>query len=242
MTQKHIIVAIGRTGMGKSTFGNCLGCNFQASNSGESVTKTPSFQASSDRKYIYLDTPGFSDTSSGEENSDLAHQRRILQAFQQSGYDTVHTVLWFCHSTPRVEQAVQWEAKFIQSLGEENPGDKNIWKNVIIVIKEGNKSEGPAKAAEKFSRGVKPTVKGLYLLDHDEEKKELFMPLDFGKRIQSGYLRNSEVPSWIDSVIKEGKHSENPIKVIFIRRFNGIFEKTFDSLITSQFIYNRSAF
>ncbi|RUS12933.1 hypothetical protein BC937DRAFT_86658 [Endogone sp. FLAS-F59071] len=218
MTQKHVIVAIGRTGIGKSTFGNCLGCCFKASNSRGSVTKTPSFQVSSDKKYLYLDTPGFLDTDNSEECSDLEHQRRILKAFQESGQDSVHTVLWFSPITDRSDKTLQWEAKFIQSLGDADTGGKSIWNNVIIIIKKGNDGDGGGAVGEAamHSGGVEPTVKGLNLFNHNTQEGHFSMTLNSEMRIKEGYLKDGEVSSWIDSLVKDGGTLKIPSSSIYL--------------------------
>ncbi|CAH1759408.1 14894_t:CDS:2 [Entrophospora sp. SA101] len=150
MENKKCILAIGRTGNGKSFTAKIFGANDAiVSDGADSCTKGTMLYTCGDNGFLYIDTQGFDD-SEGVKGGDAQTALSILKTMNENGITKLHTILWFVVPETRKLGSLTRQAKFIQSLAQYYDG--NVWDNVIIVMKGDTLSESPIKAAEEASK------------------------------------------------------------------------------------------
>src|SRR2546423_12912177 len=105
------ILAIGATGLGKTTMANILCDEVVDGSSGtESATKKTCMYVTDEFRYI--DTRGF-DCSLGTTNDEVFHN--MMRYFQRHGENNifnVDTILWFCSENERMTDRLQREANY----------------------------------------------------------------------------------------------------------------------------------
>ncbi|CAB4437471.1 unnamed protein product [Rhizophagus irregularis] len=133
---KKTILAIGTTGLGKTTMARLL-CEIdvEGSNGIESGTEKAIIYETDE--FFYIDTCGFGD-SFGTTNEEIFHD--IMRLFQKHGKNNIFnidTILWFCPESVREMDPLKHEANFIQRFVEYTDGYKpiDLWKNVLIITK-----------------------------------------------------------------------------------------------------------
>lgn len=189
-------LAIGSTGLGKSTFGQLL-CNVPtivSSGTSSTICEATLYENNSFR---YIDTPGFND-SGGTTDEETFHQiLRLLQEHSENGVFEVHKILWFCAENERKAANLQNEAKFIQRLVEyvEEVGSANLWKNVIIITKGNFPEEGLANGPKSAAYDAMRTSMTKNNRTNVEDKDEFIVEDEF--IIEGGEQIVDHFPCWI---------------------------------------------
>ncbi|CAG8503900.1 12209_t:CDS:2 [Dentiscutata erythropus] len=148
LVHSQCIIAIGKTGTGKSFTGNVFGARgVKVENSSRSGTKEVTIYDIEDGNF-YVDTPGFDD--SDESKNDDETTRLIFRALLDKGIDHITTILWFVMTDIRATASFKREARFIESLARDHDG--NIWDNTIIVTKGEKIENGPREAAKEVAK------------------------------------------------------------------------------------------
>ncbi|CAG8537100.1 1109_t:CDS:2 [Dentiscutata heterogama] len=146
--RQQCIIAIGKTGNGKSFTGTIFGAqDAKVGNSSSSQTTKVTVYDIGDSNF-YVDTPGFDD--SDETKSDYDTARLIFRTLLDKEVHNITTILWFVSTGIKATASFKREAKFIESLARDHDG--NVWDNTIIVTKGDKIASGPREAAKEIAK------------------------------------------------------------------------------------------
>ncbi|CAG8542778.1 6235_t:CDS:2 [Diversispora eburnea] len=223
------ILAIGKTGNGKSFTGNIFGAKTEVSDSTKSVTNEVAVHDCGNN-CRYVDTPGFDDSNEGKDDAETA--RVILRTMQNKGITNLTTILWFVVPDIRALGSFHRQARFIDTLAQYYDG--NVWNNVIIVHKGQSILKGPYDAAKEIAQKcyklkhgkfpdndddlLKKTSNFAILLFESEEVSNLIRMGNFtsDELNSNGIFKESEperILAVYESLMKE--HLEHPIPLEF---------------------------
>jgi len=138
-----VIIAIGSTGLGKSTLikSYCKSESIKTSSSALSCTKDSHlFKEFDDRtgsaKRIWLDTMGAEDSEKKMKDEDiLSGVMQMLINYVPNDVQLRLKMLWFVKSEIRKTGPLQTQANFIKHIADGSGG--NAWNSTIIVLKKG---------------------------------------------------------------------------------------------------------
>ncbi|RIB15034.1 hypothetical protein C2G38_2039681 [Gigaspora rosea] len=165
LVHSQCIIAIGKTGTGKSFTGNIFGArNIKIGNSAHSVTKEVTIYDIENGNF-YVDTPGFDD--SDEKKSDDETARLIFRALLDKGIYHITTILWFVTTDIRATASFKRESRLIESLAQGHDG--NVWDNTIIVTKGERIENGPREAAKEVAKNEYMRKKSLNQLPDNQK-------------------------------------------------------------------------
>ncbi|RHZ64623.1 hypothetical protein Glove_321g39 [Diversispora epigaea] len=223
------ILAIGKTGNGKSFTGTVFGAPTKVGHSTTSETDDVTVNDCGNGRF-YVDTPGFDD--SDENKGDTETTRVILRTMVDENIKKLITILWFVVPDNRATASLHRQARFIESLAQYYEG--NVWDNVIIVHKGDKIEQGPYDAAKQIAQNFyegkhkKPPGNDKDLLKNTSHFKILLfesLPADDLRREgnftsdrlnESGIYKKSEperILAVYASLMKE--HLEHPIPLTF---------------------------
>ncbi|CAG8528478.1 7671_t:CDS:2 [Ambispora leptoticha] len=154
---KQCILAVGKTGNGKSFTGTILGAQTRVGSTSNSETNQVSIHPCGNDRF-YIDTPGFDDSDENVDDANTA--RAVLKSMADQQIHKLNTILWFVTPDLRATQSYKRQARFIESLAQYHDG--NVWDNTIIVTKGLETGTGAREAALE-------TAKKFYKLKHGEE-------------------------------------------------------------------------
>ncbi|CAG8789672.1 9012_t:CDS:2 [Cetraspora pellucida] len=224
------IIAIGKTGNGKSFTGAIFGAqSIKVGNSAQSVTTEVTVYDIGDDN-VYVDTPGFDDSN---ESNDDEIARLIFRALLNKEIHKITTILWFVSTDIRATASFKREANFIELLARDHDG--NVWDNTIIVTKGAQIGNGPREAAKEVAKNTydlkkencKSANKDDLLVNTSDFAIQLFerlpaksvyadFPFTSDQLNEYNIFKESEpgrILSKYNTLIKE--HPEHPIKVNF---------------------------
>ncbi|CAG8632312.1 18425_t:CDS:2 [Dentiscutata erythropus] len=142
------IIAIGKTGNGKSFTGTIFGARDAiVGNSSSSQTTKVTVYDIGDSNF-YVDTPGFDDSDEAKSDDDIA--RLIFRTLLDEEIYSITTILWFVATGIKATASFKREARFIESLAKDHDG--NVWDNTIIVTKGDKIENGPREAAKEIAK------------------------------------------------------------------------------------------
>ncbi|RHZ58307.1 hypothetical protein Glove_374g42 [Diversispora epigaea] len=189
------ILAIGKTGNGKSFTATIFGAKAESGSSTKSVTeKVAVHDCGNNCKYV--DTPGFDDSNEGKADSETA--RVILRTMQNEGITNLTTILWFVVPDIRALGSFHRQARFIDTLAQYYDG--NVWDNVIIVHKGQKILLGPRDAANEIARNSYKSRHGKFPNNDDDLLKKTS---DFAILL----FESEEV----SNIIRKGNHSSDEL-------------------------------
>lgn len=217
----HVILAVGSTGTGKSTFGKYLGAtNCEVGEGVEAKTLRSEYHVAGEWRYI--DTPGFEDTDLSRTNEQ--HQQDIIKVLTSNQQSYLTTVLWFCNPDERKSAVLQRQANFINDIGKadyerrkHNPQlSRSIWHNTIIIVKKGDTEglQGPIAAAREANLGeITPQARNLYIMTVHAKSKDLYGHLPLAERLPNGYINGDEAGRFLAPLTNLHKRDGNQINV-----------------------------
>ena len=143
------IVVLGTTGRGKTTTVNLYtGNTAETGSASHSTTRTSGLyhqqmsRAGSEGRVhwpVWLDTVGLDESDASATNSDLV--RSYLRLLQATRIQWLHAIIWCITPEDKKLQHLKDQAQVIKLFGRKS---QSIWKNVIIIAKEG-KSKNHAR-------------------------------------------------------------------------------------------------
>lgn len=175
--------------------------------------------------FVYIDTPGFLDTS-GVSDDDTV--RSVLKVLKDKKQPYISTVLWFCSPSARADQTLKNQASFIARIGAEdrrrqernNLTKRSIWQNTIILVKKGDDIDGPIQAAlsneAENPYQHKPPVVTLFIMDLHPESERIFGGMPYAQREACGRLYGREIPDFFTKLAYSREHQQNPLHIIFL--------------------------
>ncbi|CAH1763163.1 16272_t:CDS:2, partial [Entrophospora sp. SA101] len=213
------IIAVGKTGLGKSFTATVFGFNAEVGNDPDSMTKNVTIYSSD--KYTYIDTPGFDDSDIKVEDREMIFD--ILTKLQDENITEIHTVFWFVEKGDRGTQSLQRQARFIESLAMNSKTKSNIWNNVIIVIKgEGSNIDMQSINAVKravniinVGRDMLAKTSFIHVYLYDRLSKTRVSRFNTKELHEQGIYKKEELLDVYKKIIQEKYHAENPIKITF---------------------------
>ncbi|CAG8705021.1 3726_t:CDS:1, partial [Racocetra persica] len=232
---KKTILAIGETGTGKSTFGLKVFDVPAIPGSGiSSVTRISGIYEN--QLFIYIDTPGFSDTEGMDDDEVFSDILSLMQEYSTNNKFKIDVILWFCFESRRCNQQLQRGAKFIQKLSDYSDlvnKDLNIWKNVLIVIQGSALDEATVEGPQAAARlAWESYAKEKNLLFNDDFKVRYFpcFVYDF-QDVPSPYYKNmsptqrqdlnvyskSEIMRKMQQLVSEISLNFNGFNICFVR-------------------------
>mmetsp|Transcript_4074 Transcript_4074/g.6917 ORF Transcript_4074/g.6917 Transcript_4074/m.6917 type:complete len:510 (+) Transcript_4074:40-1569(+) len=222
-----VIIAIGSTGLGKSTLikSYCKSESIKTSSSALSCTKDSHlFKEFDDRtgsaKRIWLDTMGAEDSEKKMKDEDiLSGVMQMLINYVPNDVQLRLKMLWFVKSEIRKTGPLQTQANFIKHIADGSGG--NAWNSTVIVLKEGmlepsRKIQGALSASLQFgapwndatdSEGNRlGSVKSIGYtridcLPADDPDVELYHDLPKDKRRKRGLLSEAEMMSEMERLV-----------------------------------------
>ncbi|CAG8537143.1 18803_t:CDS:1 [Acaulospora morrowiae] len=210
------ILAIGKTGLGKTTICRLL-CDPNVTGSDGSESATEKVDIHEGNGVRYFDTPGFDDTHGKSDEQTFYEILRRFQGLSINNQFQVDAILWFCETNIRALQSFKKEAKFMQRLIEytdyANPVD--FWSSVLIVFKTQHSEEGPKRAAMEICKEYceNEFENDKFLIDSFPCYIKDLNPDDGSNDFQrscSGYFQ-SQVSEKLSKMISKRK----PIKIFF---------------------------
>ncbi|CAG8563821.1 11104_t:CDS:2, partial [Ambispora leptoticha] len=204
------ILAIGKTGLGKSFTATLFGCKAEVGNA-EKSTKYVTFhkKCGNYKNYNYIDTPGFDDSDHVTDDDIIIN---ITSTMQKNKITHIHTLFWFVGEL-KATSSLKKQAKFIEDLAMNNTN--NVWNNVIVVFKGLNvefKKNAIIGAITEINNNADITkihMMPVYLYEevNPEEKSEC-------ENIK-GIYKKEELLNVYENIIKEKKHKHHPIRIVF---------------------------
>ncbi|CAG8520976.1 5308_t:CDS:2 [Ambispora gerdemannii] len=229
---QRCILAIGKTGNGKSFTGTIFGAqDAEVGNGTKSKTEKVTFHDIGNSSF-YVDTPGFDD--SDEDKDDAETVRLIFRTMVDKKIRNITTILWFVVADVRATTSFKREARFIESLAQYHNG--NVWDNTIIVTKGDHIDQGPREAAKEITKEIYQKKNGepvdkkedllaktgdfKILLFESLEDNSVYVRVNFTSDELNSYgvFKGSEpkrILAKYESLMKE--HLEHPIPLIFKR-------------------------
>ncbi|CAG8576726.1 8551_t:CDS:2, partial [Ambispora leptoticha] len=203
------ILAIGKTGLGKSFTATLFGCKAKVRDTGNSNSTTKNVTIHKCGNYNYIDTPGFDDSDRVTDDYTIIN---IVSTMQKNKITDIHTLFWFVNEDTSTT-SLQNQAKFIDGLGMSNTN--NVWNNVIVVYKGLNvlfKKNAIIGAITEINNNADITkihMMPVYLYEavNPEEKSEY-------ENIK-GIYKKEELLNVYENIIKEKKHKHHPIQIVF---------------------------
>jgi hypothetical protein len=154
------ILAIGKTGLGKSTYAEIL-CNINATASSSTRSTTTKANLYENQEFRYLDTVGFQD-SLGKSDQDIFED--LMEKMRQNAVNDdfkIDLILWFTSFSIREAADLKREADFIQQLSKFSPAGNDVWKSVILItqgpLPPQNWEQGAQKAAQTAGNNTPAT-------------------------------------------------------------------------------------
>nr|CAG8645257.1 10235_t:CDS:2 [Entrophospora candida] len=217
---KKCILAIGRSGNGKSFTAKILGADDAiVSDGADSCTKGTKLYTCGDNGFLYIDTQGFDD-SEGVKGGDAQTALSILKTMNENGITKLHTILWFVVPETRKLGSLVRQAKFIESLAQYYDG--NVWDNVIIVMK-GQKSsksasQGPIEAAKEVSKKnhENKDIKVFHIYLYEYLDTETYEAFDDDSLNKMGIFKKTEPKKILNRYIELMKgHDQHLVTILF---------------------------
>ncbi|CAG8630686.1 11179_t:CDS:2 [Ambispora gerdemannii] len=144
------ILAIGKTGNGKSFTGTIFGArDAEIGNDTKSKTEKVTFHNIGNGSF-YVDTPGFDDSNEDKGDDETVHS--IFRTMVNKKIRNITTILWFVMTDVRATASFKRQARFIESLAQFH--DCNVWNNTIIVTKGNQIDQGPREAAKEIANEI----------------------------------------------------------------------------------------
>jgi hypothetical protein len=133
---KKTILAIGSTGLGKTTMVRLL-CEVDVDGSSGTKSATKEAKIYETDEFLYINTRGFGD-SFGTKDEEIFHDMmRLFKRYGKNDIFDIDIILWFCCESGREMDHLRRVANFIQRFIEYTDGCKSVdlWKNVLIITK-----------------------------------------------------------------------------------------------------------
>ncbi|CAG8480041.1 8764_t:CDS:2 [Ambispora leptoticha] len=202
MSLRVTILAVGKTGLGKSYTATLFGCDAKVAHDINSRTKNVTIHQCGE--YEYIDTPGFDDETF----------INIIATMQKKNVNKLHTLFWFVGESYKTTDTLQNQAKFIEALAKDNTN--NVWENVIVIYKGTYNTFNKDVIQGAIEEDKKNSVPILPVFLYDE------FPLNSPIRKQSdeelrelGIYKEEELRNMYKKIIKEKRHKDHPIRIVF---------------------------
>lgn len=168
---RSCVVVLGSTGRGKTTTMNLYTSN-TAETGGATHSTTQETRLYPDLHHpdnpLWLDTVGLDDPDSMKNNSEL--MRSYLLKLKDAKVKWVHAVVWCITPEEKKLPYLKDQAEMIKLFGNNS---KQIWRNVIIIAKQGNRSnheasfQGALAAISEVEGGHQGLVSPDHCLQYD---------------------------------------------------------------------------